>query len=299
MPLQASAASLGAQYSFPFPLLTLPEMWLLCYVQEGFCWRPCWRVRFAPICMGVTKSLRSFAFGDPNFIKWRAEGVHDPLFQQCALPWQVSQVVTGCTQSFLLTTLTDKASLEQAYCWQNFGEHMMKREYNNNNNHNMNAIFESHRKRHAGLEWSQSSNIIHTSEVFCFQWVSNYWIWHNRGEGRLLAYIWFPSPSMLSNTIQQAYVKLCQTSNISMLYLKIMLRLLVPLYSKYLHNVKKSGEIQLKLSQPLLLHMICIGVATYCPVHSPDSHAHSTLVISGGTQWVSLETGIQLSNIVG
>lgn len=171
--------ALGAQYSFPLPLLTLPEMWLLCYFQEGFCWRPCWRVRFASMCMGVTKSLRSFAFGDMNLIKWRAEGEHDPLFQQCALPWQVSQVAHNPSCLWLwvapVLPLTDKASLKQAYCRQNFGEHMMKREYNNNN-HNMNAIFESHRKGHAGLEWSQSSNIIHISEVFCFQWLSNYWI---------------------------------------------------------------------------------------------------------------------------
>lgn len=77
------------------------------------------------------------------------------------------------------------------------------------------------------------------------------------------------------------------------------LRLPVPLYSKYLHNVMEGREIQPKAfpAPSSAYDMYWCSHTLSCPF--PRQPSHGTLVISGRTQWVSLETGIQLSNIVG
>lgn len=98
--------ALGAEYSFPLPLLTVPEMWLMSF-REGFCWRwHCWRVRFAPTRMGVTMH-EAWHWGLhmwwTSVIKWRAVSEWLSMSTMCFV---TANDVTGCTQSLQLTTLS-------------------------------------------------------------------------------------------------------------------------------------------------------------------------------------------------
>lgn len=251
--------ALGAQYSFPLPLLTLPDIWLLCCFQEGTRWCFPRRLKVAllksEVCSTthgchqepqkpshlVTQGLSSGELSECMTLCFNSVLCHGKWCHRLhTIPpaydsewhlyplWQTRLLWNGLTAGKTLgNTWWRESTTTTTSTW---------------------MLYLSHTEKDMqGLSDHRSSNIIHTSEVFRFQWVTNS-TGYGPTEGKggcwhisaFLSQVCFP---VTTNTIQQAYVKLCQTGNISMLYLKIMLWLLEPLHSKYLHNVKESGEI--------------------------------------------------------